>query len=367
MTLHRVIVVGAGLVGTSVALALRAENVEVFINDRDPRRIELAADLGAGTAAPDLTRLAELTETPVDIAVLAVPPVEVVSVLMASQRRHLAESFSDVTSIKSQPQADAKLQGADLARFVGGHPLAGRERAGPEAARGDLFLGRPWVLTPTADTGRVALAAVTELVQLCGAQPLVLSPEEHDEAVALVSHLPQAVASLLAARLRDIGQDTVDLAGQGFRDLTRIADSDPQLWGQIAAGNAHRLSSTLRALATDLLALADRLDDPHAAAAAFEAVVAAGNAGRLRLPGKHGAAREVFTAVPVVLADEPGTLARLLVDAGGAGVNVEDLSLEHSPGAPVGLCELLVRPEQAEVLATVLRARGWAVHHSGAH
>jgi prephenate dehydrogenase len=254
-----------------------------------------------------------------------------------------------------------------MATFVGGHPVAGRERSGPGNARADLFLGRPWVLTPTAQSDPRATAAVEELIDLCGARALLMTPEAHDAAVSLVSHLPQALASVLAARLVEADEQALELAGQGFRDMTRIADSDPDLWGQIAAGNAGPVAHLLRAVSADLEQLAGALEDASAEGgeAAFRAAVAAGNAGRARLPGKHGEGRQVYEAVPVVIVDEPGALARLLADAGKAGVNVEDLSLEHSPGAPVGLCELFVRPNEAERLARVLRAEGWSVHQQG--
>jgi prephenate dehydrogenase len=232
-------------------------------------------------------------------------------------------------------------------------------------ARADLFLGRPWVLTPSVESTAAAVETVRTLVRECGAIPVELDASTHDAALALISHAPQALASLLAARLVDSDPATAQLAGQGLRDLTRIADSDPDLWAQIAQGNAGPLAGVLRNLAADLTRLAGALEDgPAAGSAAFRAVVAAGNAGRLRLPGKHGERAARYATVPVVVADEPGALARLLQDAGDAGVNVEDLSLEHSPGAPVGLCELFVRPSAAETLAAVLTQRGWVVHQA---
>jgi prephenate dehydrogenase len=181
--------------------------------------------------------------------------------------------------------------------------------------------------------------------------------------MAVLSHLPQALASLLAGRLVDVPPDWLELAGQGFRDMTRIADSDPGLWSEIASGNADQLVQELRQMGSGLTALADQLAiGPDGVGESFGAVVQSGNAGRGRLPGKHGARRQPYVPVPVVVADEPGVLARLLTDAGAAGINVEDLSLEHSPGAQVGLCELLVRPEQVSELQRVLRERGWSVH-----
>jgi prephenate dehydrogenase len=376
--LSRVLVVGAGLIGTSAGMALRTAGVAVDLAETDPRRLDLAVDLGAGQPV-DLDSLdAERAVPEYDVALVCVPPRMAATVLSAFLRRGVGRAFSDVTSFKTQLQQDiesllrgssgaAATRAADagdddglLARYVGGHPIAGRERGGPEAARADLFLGRPWALTPGPATDPVALELVAALVRTCGGVPVTLAAQAHDEAVAQVSHLPQAVASALAAMLRDVPDGAIALAGSGLRDLTRIADSDPALWAEIAAGNGPAIAPPLRRLAADLAELADAVDrDPSSA---FRDVVAAGNAGRGRLPGKHGGERRDYVAVPVVISDEPGILARLFTDTGAAGINVEDVVIEHSPGAQVGLCELVVSPEQADALSAVLADAGWTVH-----
>jgi prephenate dehydrogenase len=352
------------LIGTSIGLALRERGMSVRLSDRDPARVALASELGAGTATGLLSQ-GQLSNERADLVMICVPPADVAAELVRTQHLNLGATYSDVASIKAKPQEEAQKLGADLSVFVGGHPVAGRERGGPASARADLFLGRPWVLAPTPKTSSEAVETVRALVVECGAVPVELDARAHDTAVALISHAPQALASLLAARLVDTDPTTAQLAGQGLRDLTRIADSDPDMWAQIAAGNAGPLAAVLAGLAADLAGLAADLEaDDERGAAAFRAVVAAGNAGRARLPGKHGARAARYATVPVVVSDEPGALARLLVDAGKAGINVEDLSLEHSPGAPVGLCELFVQPAAAEPLAAVLTERGWTVHHA---
>jgi prephenate dehydrogenase len=370
--LRRVLVVGAGLIGCSVGMALRTAGVDVDLADLHPERLGLASELGAGrpvTLDHPMTTDAAGRER-YDVAIVCVPPSRTFVVLRDLLRRDLARAFSDVSSVKTHLQGEveslAALSSTNPAaspawqRFVGGHPVAGRERGGPAAARGDLFLGRPWALTPSDATDRAAVGLVEELVRTCGAIPVVLDPPTHDGAMALVSHAPQAVASLLAGLLRSADPAVLGLAGSGLRDLTRIADSDPAMWADIATANAGRLAPILRQLADGLSGLADGLEaDP---AAAFGTVVADGNVGRARLPGKHGGARRDYVAVPVVIADTPGILARLLTDAGQAGINVEDVVIEHSPGAPVGLCELVVAPEQADALGKVLTDRGWSVH-----
>ena len=156
------------------------------------------------------------------------------------------------------PLARVRARAATCARYVGGHPLAGRERSGAVAARGDLFAGRPWVLTPTAECDPAAVARVRQLAESVGAVVSIMDAGQHDEAVAVVSHLPQVAASLVAARLREVPEAAVALAGQGVRDVTRIAASDPVLWTQILAGNAGAVRRVLQ-LAQDDLAAAGRL------------------------------------------------------------------------------------------------------------
>lgn len=349
--LRRVLVVGTGLIGTSVALALRRAGIEVTLTDRAPGRLALAVDLGAG-------RPASPGDPPVDHAVLAVPPAAVAAALADLQRSGRAEGASDVAGVKVVPLAAAAAAGCDLSRFVGGHPIAGRERSGPAAAHPDLFRGRPWVLTPTAETATATLVAGRAVAELCGAVPLVLTPAAHDAALALTSHLPQFVASTLAAQLADVDPQVLAVSGQGLRDLVRIAGSDPQLWTQIAAANAGPLADLLDRVASDLTAVATALRSGDALPA--ETLLRQGVAGQARLPGKHNRPAAPYAVVPVVLPDEPGALARLFADA--ADVNVEEVTIDHAPGAPYGVIRLSVLPEAASRLAELLARQGWAVH-----
>lgn len=354
--LRSALIVGAGLMGASVALALRSRGVDTYITDRDPAAARLAADLGAGTDAPPAH--------PVDVAVIAVPPSGIVPVLLDLQGKRIAAAYTDLASTKSHIQVAATAAGVDLGAYVGGHPMAGRERSGPGAARADLFQGRPWVLTPSAATLAATVAAAETVVGACGATPVVMTAAEHDRAVALVSHAPQVVASLVAARLVDAPAGAVALAGQGMRDVTRIAASDPGLWREILATNATAVADVIDALREDLVRVAAELRataGPTDPLSATVGLMSAGNAGEARLPGKHGAPHTDYAVVPVILPDHPGQLARLFTDAGVAGINIEDVRIEHSPGQPVGLVELAVAPAVADRLIEALRARGWSV------
>lgn len=351
-------VVGTGLVGTSIALALRGKGVDVVLTDPSPTARALARDLGAGRfAVPD--------DDP-GLVVVAAPPDVVADVIAAELLAHPRAVITDVASIKTGPLNALRHNGSDLGRYVGGHPLAGRERSGPVAARADLFLGRPWVLTPAPESGAQALAVVRAMATALGASVTVMDAADHDEAVAAVSHVPQIAASLVAARLRELPDRAVALAGQGIRDVTRIAASDPGLWTQILAGNSAAVARTLRAMHADLAGLIAALDalaegPATGARATIAALVASGNEGQARIPGKHGAAPTSYAHVVVLVPDQPGELARLLHDVGAAGVNLEDLRLEHSEGQPVGLAEVAVVPAAEQRLVAALRALGWNV------
>jgi prephenate dehydrogenase len=364
----RVLVAGTGLIGTSVALALRDAGTEVWLTDADPATAKLAADLGAGTVVPDLRDAKGIA----DVAVLAMPPAVVGRQLAFAQECAVAEFYTDVASVKVLPVRQARALGCDLETYVPGHPLAGRERQGPAAALADLFLGRTWALCPLPETSPAAVGAVTALAVACGADPVTTDPVTHDQWVALVSHAPHLVAVAMAARCapRDVPADALRLAGQGLRDVTRIAAGDSGLWTQILTANAGPVAEVVAAVAEDLAAAARQLallsptatDEGETGGAAVTALLDRGRDGVGRIPGKHGGQPRNFAVVQVVIADRPGELARLFNAAGAAGVNIEDIRLEHSPGLPVGVAELYVRPVQARALVLAMEAGGWPAH-----
>jgi prephenate dehydrogenase len=350
----RVVIIGTGLIGTSIALALRSRGAEVWLADSDPAAARLAADLGAGALLPD-----ELAE-PADIAVIAVPPAAVAASLAQAQARRLARCYTDVASVKQLPAAQAAGRGCDLASYVPGHPLAGREKHGPAAARADLFLGRTWALCPLPQTSPEAAETVTALVRACGAVPVRTDAASHDRWVALISHAPHLVSAAMAARLETAPPQALDLAGQGLRDVTRIAAGDTGLWTQILSANAAPVAEVLAAVAADLAEAARMLADGEGSKS-VAGLLDRGQAGAARIPGKHGGAPGEFTVVQVVIPDQPGELARLFQATGAAGVNIEDVRIEHSPGLPVGVAELSVRPGQVATLLEALETGGWPV------
>ncbi|GAA4904247.1 prephenate dehydrogenase [Nonomuraea thailandensis] len=356
--MHSALVVGTGLVGTSVALALRAHAVTVHLRDADPEAVRTAASLGAGTARPP--------SGAVDLAVVAVPPPHVAGVLAGLQAEGVAAHHTDVASVKAEAQREAVALGCDTSSYIGGHPMAGAAHSGPLKARADLFEGRMWALTPTPDTGTETLNTALELVALCDAVPVVMEAVAHDRAVALVSHAPHVVASLVAQRLEHAGEREVSLAGPGLRDLTRIAEADPGLWMDILGANARVVADLLEELGTDLGRMVTALrglagDGPERAAglAVVEDVLRRGRTGRARISGKHDTRPERFETVTAVIGDQPGELARLFADADQAGVNIEDVRIEHATGQPAGLVHISVLPGLAATLRKALHDQGW--------
>ncbi|QUW84571.1 prephenate dehydrogenase [Streptomyces mirabilis] len=353
------VVVGTGLIGTSAALALSNRGVNVHLRDLDPLAVRTAASLGSGTGQPP--------EGVVDLAVVAVPPAMVGRVLRALQDEGVARHYTDVAGVKGGLEQDLGALDCDMRRYIGGHPMAGAERSGPLAARGDLFEGRAWVLTPTAETDTETLNTALELVALCGATPVVMGAAAHDMAVGLVSHMPHLVASLVAMRLTQAEGRAVSLAGPSIRDLTRIAASDPRLWVDILSANAGVVADLLEELAADLdttigglraMAATDDAKRAHGAEV-IEDVLRQGNTGRARIPGKHDGRPVRYAAVSVLIGDQPGEMARLFTDAGRSGVNIEDVRLEHATGRLAGVVYLSVAQESVALVENTLQERGW--------
>lgn len=354
-----VLILGTGLIGTSLGIALSRKGFRIQLSDPSPTAQALARDLGAGT-------LLDSTSPDPTLVIVAAPPDVAAAVVADALERWPAAVVTDVASVKRIIHEELVRRGADLSRYVGSHPMAGRERTGAGAARGDLFEGRAWVVVPAESSSRYAVEMVTAIAHAAGSAVSTMDAAAHDEAVAAISHMPQVFASLVAAQLRGLDDRALALSGQGVRDVTRIAASDPRLWTQILAGNAGAIRDVLVRVQDnlgDLVAALDRIDrgDGVGGLEVVNRTVLHGNAGRARLPGKHGAAPTAYEPVTVVIPDEPGSLGRLLTDIGEAGVNLEDVRLDHGLEQPFGLAEIMVLPAAVEHLHTVLTEQGWRV------
>jgi prephenate dehydrogenase len=352
-----------------VALAARRVGVTVHLHDLDAASARTAQALGAGVAG--------LPRRRVDLAVAAVPPRLVGEVLAGAQARGLARSYTDVASVKGEPERAVLRLAPDPSGYAGGHPMAGSERSGPLAARGDLFAGRPWAITPSAVSGRGAVERATALAVLCGAVPVVMSSAAHDEAVALTSHAPHLLASLMAARLAERPAEASRLAGPGLRDVTRIAAGDPALWTDIVRANAPAVAGVLRDLHADLSRLLPALDALADRAGPVEptgpvghggpeqvlaGLLERGVAGVGRLPGLSGparGARDAGVRLGVALPGRPGELPELLAALDAAGVDGDGVDAQWS-GPDRMTVRFSVAPQAAPQVRAVIASGGWA-------
>jgi prephenate dehydrogenase len=346
--LRRIAVVGTGLIGGSVGLAARARSdIEVIGFDSDPESLTAALERGAiSSAAASPTAAA----SGCDVVVLAIP-VDLIPGVCDS----LTESVAPGTAVTDVGSAKAEVvrrgSRAFGPRFVGGHPMAGSERHGIDAAHPDLFEDAWWILTPTEETSPTAYSAITELVGVVGARPVALAPEVHDSLVARLSHVPQLAASAIVEVAAAAGDRDalLGLAGNGFRDVTRIAASNPDLWVAIVRSNT-------RSVLEGLSGLGSRLED-------VGRIISEGRWDDLRsfLDNARTArlelfAKPVYTGAPVglelMVPDRPGVLAEVTTAAGNIGANIEDLRIIHSTEGGQGRLELVVAGEDAAAKLT---------------
>ena len=352
-------IIGTGLLGASLGLRLRELGTEVQLEDTSPAAAALARDLGAG-------EIADPSGEDPWLVIVATPPDVAAAVVRRVLDTYPDALVTDVASVKQLVVREVEDH-PGAARYVGSHPMAGRERSGAIAADADLFIGRPWVITPGSQTPDSLIVTMKQFAIEAGAIPIVMAPERHDSSVALVSHMPQLVSSLVAGALREAPSEALGLAGQGLRDVTRIARSDSSLWASIIAGNAGAVVGVLRKVEVELSGLISSLEggvrDPFASGvlSGVSRTILMGNEGVERIPGKHGGAPHRYAEVIVLIPDRPGELGRLFSEVGELGVNIEDLQMEHSVNQRVGRTTLMVEPTRAPELAAGLEQRGWQV------
>lgn len=357
MTAAPVVVIGTGLVGASIGCALSSAGVPVHLRDHKLSHARVAASLGAGTLDPPVA-------ADVDLVVAAVPPTALVDVVAHALDSYPNATVTDVGSVKSGVLNALWDHHLDLARYVGSHPMAGSQHSGPVTARPDLFEDRTWVITPHRRSGAHSIARVSALVKACGAREVRMDVEDHDAAVARVSHLPHLMSALMAGHLTTVPGEHLQLAGQGLRDVTRVAGSDPFLWDQIVAANATAVLPELRSIHDQLSRVIAAIEQ-SADREELHRQLQRGVDGTRRIPGKHGAAPVTYSQVVIEIPDAPGALGRLFAEVGEAGINVEDISIEHDQARQVGYLSLAVTPEQAGDLTATMHERGWDVVSGG--
>lgn len=358
--LSKVAVVGAGLIGGSIALGLRAAGVEVAGYDPDPAALEEGLQRGAFSSVhADLS--AAVSDAPV--VVLAAPVDRLVEIARAVAGAAPTDGVvTDVGSAKARV-----VEGCEAAlgpRFVGGHPMAGSERRGIGAADPNLFEEAWWILTPTSGTASHAYRAASLVATTLGARPVALDPAGHDRLLAQVSHLPQITASaLVASAVASQDNDThLGLAAAGFRDVTRIAASDPGLWVAILQANREAVLESLGGLQSGLQEVEAALREERWES--LREFLAGARVARLGLFGKPEL-HDVAVALSMPVLDRPGVLAEVTTAAGALGANIEDLRIVHSTEGGRGRLELIVAGEgPAQKLMDALVHLGYHVERS---
>jgi prephenate dehydrogenase len=345
--LSSVRIVGSGLIGTSIGLGLVQQGVAVQMVDADPKAQSLANDLVGGVEVVDP-----------ELVVLAMPTSQLSAVIDHENQLNPQSTFIDVGSVKNEVVLHIESISGLSRRFVPTHPMAGREIGGAGSARADLFQGRSWILTPSADLQPQSKDLALKLIAHLGASPIELSATDHDQAVAKISHLPQIAASLIAKQLTGTPAEWMELAGQGLRDTTRIAGSDESLWKEIIYSNRAELEQLLINLQNDVAQMIESLDNPEKIAL----LMAQGRAGKALIPGKHGGKAREYWYLPIVIDDKPGQLGAIFNECAAMEVNVEDLNIEHSPGQLSALITLALSENDATKLSNHLAAIGWNVH-----
>src|SRR5687768_13092644 len=339
---NRALVVGTGLIGGSIGMALRARGWHVTGRDRDGSRAQQAVALGALDAVGD--------DADAELVFVATP----VSAVAGEVRAGIAAGavVTDVGSVKAPI-----VRAVPDARFVGGHPMAGSEQEGIEGADPSLFEGATWVLTPTDHTDPAAYARVHEVVASLGAEVVALPPERHDELVAVVSHVPHLTAATLM-RLAAAGAEEhaalLRLAAGGFRDMTRIAAGHPGIWPDICAENRDAILDGLDALSAALAEVRATVADGDRAALLARLEIA--RAARINLPARIAAA-DALVEVRIPVPDRPGVLAEVTTLAGELDVNIADLEIAHSAEGDRGVLILTIDAQASDRVCEALTAR----------
>jgi prephenate dehydrogenase len=342
---RRANVIGLGLIGGSIALGLRALGWHVTGDDTDRATAEQAL---AGGVVDGLG-----LEPAAEITFVAVP------VLVAADqvKRALAETTGAVTDVGSVKAAICAA-GADP-RFVGGHPMAGSELDGLDGAQADLFEGAVWVLTPQANSDDAVFATVASAVAQLGAEVVALSPERHDQLVAVVSHVPHLTAATLMALASERAEEhaaLLRLAAGGFRDMTRVASGRPAIWLDICAENRPAIVEVLDRLIDGLAEMRDIIgrDDREQ----LHARLSEARQARANLPTRVVHPEEL-AEVRIPIPDRAGAAAEVFTLAAELSVNIASFEVVHVAESTRGVAVVLVDRALVELFRGGLLARGF--------
>ncbi|MEX0756257.1 MAG: prephenate dehydrogenase/arogenate dehydrogenase family protein [Actinomycetota bacterium] len=353
----RIAVLGTGMMGTSIAMAALRAGIAVRGTDADPQVLARASEHGGFVAAPDLPSAVRGAELVVVCTPTAAIPSTVRAVLDAAPEAVVTDAGSVKTAVVREIERDAAGTGAE--RFVGGHPMGGSERSGPDGAAPSVVDSIVWAITPSEVSAPDAVGRLEAFVGALGSRPVLLSPERHDRLVAIVSHLPQIASTVLMGLAASEEADEPELlllAAGGFRDLTRLAASSPTLWSDILLSNRDAILAAIDLYLARLSAMRELVAAQRAGE--VEEAFAAAKAARLTMAAKP-LVRSGVAILQVPIPDRPGALAELTATMAEAGINIEDLQIVHSPEGGRGLVHVTVAASESGSAAEVLGARSF--------
>ena len=329
-----IVVVGLGLIGASLAAAISKSDpdVEVFGVDVDSRTCGEAISRGwvANACAPESEAFSDFMKDRADLVVLATPVAAVDDYLRLLRDWDYRGVITDTLSTKAHILAATAEILPCRRNYVPGHPMAGSEKNGIDGARPDLFEGANWILCPDADTPPEHFQRLHELITSLNARVVAIAPNEHDDSVAVVSHVPHIIAASLvqlAHRHADDQQSLMRLAAGGFKDSTRIAAGSSKLWCGIAFDNACALTSGLREMQGIIGDFADAIDarDREATTRLLEEAAQA----RRALPAAWVPSTDKLLEVRIPMSDRKGVVAEVTTIASSAGCNIQSIEIDH--------------------------------------
>lgn len=346
----KVLVVGAGLIGGSIALAAKNAGHTVWIRDAEEEMTDYAASV---------LGVEKFQNTTPELVVVAVPPLAVPAIINDLKRLTPNSIFIDVASVKNEVVVDVETVCGETRNYVPTHPMAGKADSGPEAASYDLFQNRVWVITPLESNEAGTVSKVTTFIESLGAITIQMSVEEHDALVARTSHTPQVLSTALAILTSSINDADLQVSGTALQDMTRIAASNPKLWADILIGNRWHVISALEEINDYITQLSKALKEQNSLL--IEQFIDKGKEAKRRLPGKHGQPEQSFTIVAVQIEDRPGALADIFNLAAANQINIEDVRIDHALGRQIAIIEISVVDAVSAEFKQILRTAGWKI------
>lgn len=345
-------VIGAGLLGGSIALALSEAGWSVSIEDQTPERTEKSLE-SLAISNP------ERDDREIDVVVIAVPISANKKAILDAFRRYENATIIEISSVKTNSLPDIHTNNSDNGRFVSTHPFAGKEVHGAEHASVDLFQNRVWAICCGSYLSPNSKHIAEHVIRDCGAVAIDVELSEHDNIVGFTSHLPQLLSTLLSIQMEDLPENALIFSGNGLRDMTRLAMSSSEIWSEIVISNAENLSEILRNLTLLLNSLQHSLEakNPREIQDLFQR----GIKQKLRMPGKHGDLLKDYAKIEVQILDQPGELSRIFAVALENNVNIEDVRINHTLGRNLAILEIYVSPDVAVTFKETLLSNDWKV------